>query len=389
MTVFKPYHYFSIRIGGPWILWIGWMLVQSCTLWHYGIVEAVDSDFYLSNAHALSQGHFPTDRGLWYVSYSFFLALVMGIGGNLTLVVLLQFLFSGLAALALYKVVYRLFQSYTIAFLAVLQYLLWLKIHQWNSYIYTESLFISCSLISFALLCLSKNTLQYVFTALVILFTLFLRPTGICFFIGICAYFIYWLRNKKNISALSLWISTVSVAIVLIIFMNTLLTEYIYYFIDSYSKAEIIYPNINFIIETQPLDLPSPSDPPLLQLVLFICYNPLYFLKLFGLKCFLFLSNVKPYFSWIHNLGIVLILYPIYGLAIYGFKKMRRTRENVFMIVYIILQTLTVSMTSENWDGRFLILILPFVFIYSAFGITTLLKKWRHHHLQAATYRGP
>ncbi len=37
--------------------------------------------------------------------------------------------------------------------------------------------------------------------------------------------------------------------------------------------------------------------------------------------------------------------------------------------------TFTVSMTSENWDGRFLLVILPFVFICSAVGISKLLKK--------------
>ncbi len=380
MAVLKPYQTFSISVFGPCLLFIVWIVVQGLVFYHYGAIEALDSDFYLSFAQALSQGHIPTDRGLWYSSYSLFLAFVLALGGTLTTVVLLQFLFSGIAAFALYKLVYNLFQNYTTAFLAVLQYLLWIKIHQWNSYIYTESLFISFSIISFALLCLSKETLHYVLTALVIAFTLFLRPTGICFFIGLCGYFIFLLSNKKSISTSSLLIVMISTSILVLVLVNTLLEEYVYYFIDSYSKSELIYPNINLGLNApQQLDLPSPSHAPLIQLIEFILYNPLYFLKLFVIKCLLFLGNIKPYFSWLHNAVVVAVLYPIYGFALYGFKKMPWTKENIFMLSYIVMQTLTVSMTSENWDGRFLILILPFVFVYAAFGMVTV---WNNYYFK-------
>ncbi|MDB5257127.1 MAG: hypothetical protein JWM14_1822 [Chitinophagaceae bacterium] len=376
MTILKPYQTFSLPIFGPWILFAVWLLVEGLVWQHYGTIEAIDSDFYLTNAQVLSQGHFPTDRGLWYSSYSIFLAFVLGLGGNLTTVVLLQFLFSGIAAFALYKVVYRLFQNYTTAFIAVLQYLLWIKIHQWNSYIYTESLFISFSILSFALLCLSKEIIHYVFAALVVAFTLFLRPTGICFFIGICGYLIFLLSHKKQLSISFLLIIIASALLLILVLVNKMLEEYIYYFIDSYSKAELIYPNVNLgLSAAQQLDKPSPAHAPVIQLIEFILYNPLYFLKLFCIKCLLFLGNAKPYFSWLHNLMIVIVLYPIYTFAVYGFKKMDWTKENVLMISFIGMQILTISMTSENWDGRFLILILPFIFIYSAFGVSCLLKK--------------
>ncbi|MBC7486210.1 MAG: hypothetical protein H7282_05625 [Cytophagaceae bacterium] len=380
MTVLKPYQTFSLATLGPWILFAVWLVVQSFVLWHYGAVEAVDSAFYLSNAQVLSQGHLLTDRGLWYCSYSLFLAFVLGLGGTLTTVVLLQFLFSGIAAFALYKVVYKLFQNYSMAFLAVLQYLLWFKIHQWNSYIYTESLFISFSIISFALLGFSKQPLQYILTAVVIGFTLFLRPTGICFFIGLCGYLIFILSDKLKFSFTHLWIIVISTSVLVLILVNILLEEYIYYFIDSYSKAELIYPNITLgFTAPEQMYKPSPTHAPLIQLIEFMLYNPLYFLKLFCIKCLLFLGNAKPYFSWTHNVIIAAVLYPIYAFAVYGFKKMPWTKEKVLMLCFIVMQTLTVSMTSENWDGRFLILILPFVFIYAALGMVT---AWNNYQLK-------
>jgi hypothetical protein len=149
------------------------------------------------------------------------------------------------------------------------------------------------------------------------------------------------------------------------------------FFIDSYSKAELIYPNIDLGLRApKQLHIPSPAHAPLVQLSEFILYNPLYFLKLCSIKCFLFLGNVKPYFSWMHNVAIVSVLFPIYAFAVYGFKKMDWNKENVGMACFILMQTLTITFTSENWDGRFLIVILPFVFIYSAHGMVTIWKKY-------------
>ncbi len=352
-----------------------WLLVQIGVWLHYGVVEAIDSEYYLQNAQALLQGHLPLDRGIWYISYSAFLAFVFWLGGNVTAVVLLQFLFSGLAAVALYKVVLHLSKDQWTAFFAVLFYIVWIKIHQWNSYIYTESLFISFSIISFALLSLSKKNSHYLLTGGVIAFTLFLRPTGICFFTGLCAFVII-----KTMREITLPLRALKMAFLALIFLfiglNEMLKEYVFFFIDSYSKAELIYPNVSLGFHApELLTIPSDKHMPLLQLIEFIVYNPLYFIKLSFLKLLLFVANVKPYFSWMHNLMIVCVLYPLYGLAVYGYKKMEWSAEKLFILFFILAQTFTVSMTSENWDGRFLLVILPFVFILSAFGTSTLLKN--------------
>ena len=379
MIILKPYRTsFSLSIIGPWILLVLWLVVQCYIFFHYGVQQPIDADFYISNAQAILQGHFPFDRGLWYSSYSCFLALIFWTGGNLTTVVLLQILFSGFATIALYKAVANLFKNSTIGFLTTLQYLLWFKIHQWNSYIYTESLFISFSIISFALLSLSKEKMHYILTAFMIGFTLFLRPTGICFFIATCTYLLFKLAQQKHLSPFKLFITIASTFVILSILLNEMLKEYIFYFIDSYSKSELIYPNINLGFSApKQLVIPSTTHAPLFQLIEFIVYNPIYFLKLFILKFLLFSGNMKPYFSVAHNILIALVLYPIYAWAVYGFKKMTWSAENVWMVSFILMQTLTVSITSENWDGRFLILILPFVFIYAAFGMTNTWNKYR------------
>ncbi|MDF2456917.1 MAG: hypothetical protein K0R51_2910 [Cytophagaceae bacterium] len=378
MTVLRP-TYTSFPFIGPLLLVVLWLLVQVGVWLHYGVVEAIDSEFYTDNAKALLEGRFPTDRGLWYISYSAFLAFVFWLGGNVSTVVLLQFLFSGMAAIALYKVVLHLFQDRWTAFFTVLFYVLWIKIHQWNCYLYTESLFISFSLLSFALLSLSKRDTHYALTALVIAFTLFLRPTGICFFLALCVFLFYKGIQKKLFSKNMLLFVLPVMLFVMLILLNKMLDEYVYYFIGSYSKAELIYPNISLGLRaSEHLDIPSVAHEPLIQLVEFILYNPVYFTKISLIKLLLFVGNVKPYFSWMHNTVIVIILYPLYALAFYGYQKMENSAEKFFIVSFILMQTFTVSMTSENWDGRFLLVILPFVFILSAAGMIRLWNIYKN-----------
>jgi hypothetical protein len=153
--------------------------------------------------------------------------------------------------------------------------------------------------------------------------------------------------------------------------------------LESYAKAEIIYPNITLGLEV-PSDvyIPKADHSIMLRVFLFAFYNPIYFLKLFFLKLFLFLGNVKPYFSVFHNVAIVLILYPLYFFAVKGFFKFPAyRREKYFIAGFVMAQALTVALTSENWDGRFLVPLLPFVFLLSANGVCIILKKERINDL--------
>ena len=46
-----------------------------------------------------------------------------------------------------------------------------------------------------------------------------------------------------------------------------------------------------------------------------------------------------------------------------------------FFFTYILAQGFTVMLTTENWDGRFLIPVLPFVFILASMDISKFLSK--------------
>jgi hypothetical protein len=353
-------------------LFLVWLLVQSAFFIKYGARISVDSQLYLADAMNLLTGKWPEGRSTWYISYSTFLAFIFFCGGNNEVVVLVQIGLSGVATFFLYRLTMEIFAERNVEILSVLFYLLWFKIHEWNTFLYTESLFTSCSIISFAVLVKSKSRLQYLGAFLLIIFTFFIRPTGFAFLIGLGCYGFFSIdhRNLKK----AVWIVSLLVLVGTIL-LSKMLADYT--LIESYAKGEVIYPNMTLSIEVPAeLAIPSQDKPTMMRVLLFGINNPLYFLKLFFLKLFLFLGNIKPYFSPLHNVLIVIVLYPLYFFAVKGFVKYSTQRkEKYFIAGFVIAQSLTVALTSENWDGRFLIPLLPFVFLLSASGIVLVFKK--------------
>jgi hypothetical protein len=347
-----------------------WLLVNLGLLWLLGIRTGADTEVYVSAAHELLAGNLPEGRLVWYSSYIVLLSLVFGMGGGLPWIVTIQVLLSGVAAVVLEKGVRKLTGSQGVSFLAVFFYLAWLKIHQWNIFIYTEAVFTSLSVITFSCWLLSQRYWQYAGCLLLVLVTFFVRPTGFSFLAG-------WLLFATVAIAFSGWIKwAVSMLIILValLLLNQMLGDF--ELVESYAQGEIIYPDISLGVRVPPdLSIPGKQHSPLLRLALFVWEAPWYFVKISIIKLGLFFANVKPYFSLAHNLLIILLLYPLYGLAIYGFRHFPENRkEKYFFAGYILAQAVTVMLTTENWDGRFLIPILPFVFILSAMGLQYLIK---------------
>ena len=336
-------------------------------------MSSVDTDLYVLEATAINSGSFPEGRSILYISYILILAGLQFLTIPISVVVLVQVLFSFFALVCIYKITFSLSQNNFTSFIACLLYIVCFKIHQWNMIIYTDSLFTSCCIISFFLLHSSDSIKKYLFVLLFVGFTFFLRPTGIALIVASSGYLYFTIAAKKKVRIIIL----VLLFVLALTVLNLMMNYYIDSFIDSYAKAEIIYPNVSFWIRVPDnLYIPSQNELPLLRFVLFLVYNLFYVLKLIALKGFLFVIHAKPYYSIGHNIVILVFLIPTYFFAFKGIKFISSKPIKVFFIVFVVFQIMTVSLTSENWDGRFLFPILPFVFILTSFGITDFLIQF-------------
>lgn len=347
-----------------------WFLIQIILFIKFGVRTSVDTELYIADAMNLLDGKLPEGRSIWYVSYSSFLALIFFMGGNNTVVILIQIVLSGLATYCLYQLAMEIFNIREVAILTVVFYLLWIKIHEWNTFLYTESLFTSCCIISLTVLLKSKATWQYLFACVLLIFTFFIRPTGFALAIGLMCFGLFSIKGSFSKKALVPFCLVVAVSAIVV--LSGMLESYT--LIESYAKAEIIYPNITLgVVAPADVYLPNADHSVLVRVLLFAIYNPLYFLELFFLKLILFLGNIKPYFSTFHKVAIAVTLYPLYLFAIRGFFRFPRHRkEKYFIVGFVVAQALTVALTSENWDGRFLVPLLPFLFLLSANGVVSV-----------------
>lgn len=353
-----------------------WLLAQIIAYLKFGIFVSVDSVMYIEDAQLINEGIWPGHRNFWYSSYSFVLAIIEFLGGKPTDIVFIQVLMSGFALLGIYKLTQNISKNNISAFIATLLYVSWIKIHQWNMIVYTDSLFTSATIITIALIHFSTTTKLYLLSCIATIFTILIRPTGIGFLLAVLGQFLFRLFRVKQIKRFQK-IQIVSIAsLIFLLLLNFVLRDYIGSFLESYTKAELIYPNISLSLnKPTSLVLPNHQYPALIKMLQFIINNPIYFAKISLIKAFLFLAHVKPYYSIFHNVAICIFLYPIYYFMIRGLKSFASSDIKIFMIAFISFQIMTVSLTSENWDGRFLLPVLPYVFIIASFGITDLVER--------------
>lgn len=364
----------SHKINNTHLIWgllvLIWAIIQTVLYHQSGIKTGYDSAFYLYHAKELLSFDFPVGRGIWYMGYITFLAIFLGIGFSLEHIIFLQITLSLIALISLYKSAKTISGNKETGFITAALYIFWIPLQEWNVFLYTESLFTSCLIISFCLLLRVKTLKELLLLFPFLLFTCSIRPTGLGFFFALSAYLASLILQKSKFKGYRqvVAIALFSLSLILIIFMLES-----YELIESYAKAEIIYPNISLGV-TPPDDLIIPDDDQfnVFQLFYFVLYNPIYFFKLCIIKLFLFFGNIKPYFSLLHNLYILLLLYPIYIFAYRGYRKLQNPPIKLFFSVYILVQGLTIMLTTENWDGRFLVPVLPFIFVLASIDINRI-----------------
>jgi hypothetical protein len=114
----------------------------------------------------------------------------------------------------------------------------------------------------------------------------------------------------------------------------------------------------------------------LLGYIKFVSANFIEYFKIFFYKIFWMIIRARPYYSDLHNLYILffdIILYPSF---IYGFIKKPKNLFSInFINLYVLFSIIVVGLTFADWSGRFSLYCLPFVMIFSSYGVLIFLRK--------------
>jgi hypothetical protein len=148
--------------------------------------------------------------------------------------------------------------------------------------------------------------------------------------------------------------------------------------VNEYAKGETIFRYSSAKLSVNGVWMPSPTEDPLVQFVQFVFYNPLFFSKLVCFKLYYFFIHVKPYYSFYHNVYILSLLCMVYVFAFFGFLKSKIKKQVLFFIyLFIVLQAAMVGLTVEDWDGRFLMPLFPFLSLFAGTGCFLFFVRFR------------
>lgn len=348
-----------------------------------GVRIANDSFRYQGYAELMmNQGTLYQPHNFWYISYVLFTVATKFVSDQWVHLVLFQIALSAVSIAALYHFSRLLFNDKQVAFLTAALYLSFFEISSWNFYILVESFY--ASILCICLYCIAnayfKTTLPRIalatFTTLVALFT---KPTGIALLAGILVFFAFlkweWLKKFK-------WVNTSLFLLVVVLgffLLNKMLESFT--LIENYQLGEIVfgittlpnYPSYDLMVVEVPQavkETVAPNLSPIPRTITFFIEQPLFFLKLCFLKLLWYLAHIKPYYSWLHNFYIAGILYPMYIFYCHSLtKKSAITPLKILFTTLILFNCLIVSLTSEDWDGRFIIPILPPLFVLGTKGL--------------------
>lgn len=364
------------------------VLVNGVLFWKLGVSVDDDTERYLTYAAEIKErGIFFKPHDFWYITYPLFINLMTGLYDSLGMVVLGQVALSYVALLSLYGSGSRLFGNLQAGLVTGLLFLGFFMISFWNFWIYCESLLISLNCLSFYFLIKwykgEGNTGNYILGILVIIAAFFTKPTGIAMLGGILLSVSVILWEKKWLKRIR-WGGLLGLIILFILLLNQMLSTF--GFVEAYQMGEVVY-NIHkladkdyarwLILEVpENLYVPASEHPPIIQFVSIIIGNPVYSIQLFGTKLFFYLLYLRPYYSLIHNVLALVFLLPVYVFFFQEISKGLIPKPfKLIVLGFIVISILSASLMTINWNSRFLVPVLPLIFLLAGNEVARLFHK--------------
>ena len=353
------------------ILFLLWLFMQVFIYSVFGIVTTGEAPQYGQQAdYFLQHGHFTEQKYIFYSAYIFLHLFFKKAGIEIVGIYVFQLLLNLFAMYCLYRLTYYLSKSISTAFICVLIMLSCYSWQLWTSHLYTESLF--CPLIIIFTYCsfaLKKSPIQKLLVIVLLCLLILSRPTGMLFIPVTGFLLMYTFYKKKKVASIIAGVVIVSFFVVILNFA-----------MKSGSSFDFIKPLIqNFVICDVPFvsasekqASPATSEATgVAGLFGYIVNNPVSFIKMAALKFVSFWGMIRPHYTLLHNFAFMAFFYPLYVLAFIGLMRLSKISAHFTLYVcgLLIIFTLSVMFTCDDWNNRFIMPILPFVILSASLGL--------------------
>jgi len=183
-------------------LLLSWLIVQIFLIWHFGIVTGLEATKYINEAnHFLQFGNFNTNNHYLYSTQIFLIVAVLKLHLGFSVIVVIQLLLNLLASIMFYKLADSFLKTPLLTTLATFFFIVNIPYQLYTSFLFTESIFYSLTIIySSYLLRLKKLTIKnFLFILLFAALLSITRPTGILFFVATALYVFFRFLNKLGL----------------------------------------------------------------------------------------------------------------------------------------------------------------------------------------------
>jgi len=341
-----------------------------------GVQYWMDSDRYLLGAESILNSTDVIGRGNQYLGYIIFIALFKFISLPIEFVIIFQVIIAIIAAFTLFNLAKYITGNSISGYVSISLYLLNPFITTWHTFILTESLYssfviFSCWAFYKALSSRSyKHTIIFIF---ILLTTILIRPNGWIFLPIFICFFVFYSKLKLKVKISS---------VIIIFFSFIMLANSIPTLqkainvttpVELMKKGEVIWGHPELRIEMPKEEIKNPEN--WSQGYKYIIKHPISCIKLAFLRVENMFIQIRSHHSITYKTHILLWIIPAYFLAFIGIIKYRKSMIIRIVLAVIIGHAFIVALTYATHESRFLIYILPIIYLLSGCGFAALLQK--------------
>jgi 4-amino-4-deoxy-L-arabinose transferase-like glycosyltransferase len=357
-------------------LFVVFVLVQLVIFYSEGITLGLEAEKYILEGNNLyNTGHFSSSKYIFYLPVILLVYLCRLTGLPFESIVIIQSAISFLSLVCFYRLVTYL-SGKTTAFFCSLCLALFIPLQIWNLCLYTDSIFISFTIIyTYTVFRQGEKGIKGLLLILAGLMVLvFSRPHGILFIPPTIIYLVFRKQPRH-----SKWIS-VGCSVLLLGAMYIFLKAAFTGGGDMDAMKPFIEEHIICFVPLQPggahLDIIKTANP-VKDLFYYIVHNPLHFLRLMGLKLLSFFNITRSYYSLPHNILLACVIIPVYFISIIGLFRYPRAFRNfgIFLFSLLILYPLGATFQCDDWHSRFTMVVFPYFILLAGLGIAGIRRK--------------